>query len=117
AGALIVIGIGGAGEGIGAVGAIGRIEPHIGGEVFMGVAHAGVNDGYDDVVGGVLDIPTIRRVDVGASHAAIKAGVVQPPKGPVHIAQIIGRQQGVYEVVRFGVFDQAALPVNGDEIE
>src|SRR5439155_9226510 len=35
----------------------------------------------------------------------------------VHITEIIGRQQGVYEVVRFSVFDQAALPVNGDEIE
>ena len=55
------------------------IDPHVRGEVFVGVTRAGVDDGHDNVGGGVLDVPAVWSVDVRARHATVDAGVVQRP--------------------------------------
>ena len=79
-------------------------------------AHAGVNDGDDDVVGRILDIPRVLRTDVRAGCAAESTGVVQSPKRTIIVTEIIWRQQGLDLVIRLGIFDQAATLVNGDKI-
>src|SRR5207249_1612160 len=59
--------------------ALAGIDPQIVREVFVSVAHAGVNDGDDDTAGVGQCVPGFRGVNVGVGPAAGLAGVVQPP--------------------------------------
>ena len=86
-----------------------RIDPHIVGQVFMRVAHAGVNDRDDNIIRSVLNVPPVLRVDVRAGRAAVKAGVMQSPKGTIVVTKIIRHCQCLNLIIPLGILDQAAL--------
>src|SRR5205814_9797891 len=80
-----------------------RIDPHVVGQVFVCIAHAGVNDRHDDVGRGVLTVARGLRADIRAWRAAVNAGVVQAPKRSITITEVIGRLQGLHLIIRFRV--------------
>jgi len=80
------------------------------------VADAGVQHRHDDVAGRGQHVPRFRRVNVRVWRAAALTVIVQCPKRAVHVGRIIGGGSQLPQVVGFGIFDQAALPVLGDEV-
>jgi hypothetical protein len=64
----------------------------------VGVTDAGVEDSYNDVAGGSLDVPAIRCGDFG-----------EAPKRAVEVFWVVGGSGGrVSEIIGFGKIDEAA---------
>ena len=93
-----------------------RIDPHVVGQVFVCIAHAGVNDRHDDVARVVLNVPGGLRADVRAGRAPVNARVVQTPKGTVAITKVVGHSQRLHLIIRLGIFHLAAAAVKRDQI-
>jgi hypothetical protein len=82
-------------------GALGRIAPDVGREVFVVVIDAGIDDGHDDAGGAAADVPAFRRVDVVIGRAPGLSGVVQGPL--LGKERVVRRGVLVKDVIGFGV--------------
>src|SRR5262249_9769888 len=77
-------------------GDLARVGPDVGGQVGVGVVHAGVEDGDDHTTGAGGDVPRLGGVDVGVRGAAGLPGVVQAPhRGEVRVVGDLVDVQGV----------------------
>ena len=83
-----------------------RVDPHLGGQIAVGIIDARINDADDDVGIAGGDIPSLDDVDVGAGEAALLADVVQAPESSVDETAIGGREIGMNDVVRLDVFEK-----------
>src|SRR5205823_3563481 len=80
-----------------------RIDPHIPGQIFVGVTCAGVDHRNDDVGGRILHLPAFGCVNVRVRHTAGWVGVVQAPEQSLGVPRIIGRQQRLHSRVRLDI--------------
>ncbi len=78
-----------------------RVGPYVGGEVGMGVIHAGVDHSHDDIGAG-LHVPRFGRVHVRVGLAAGLPDVIEAPE--LGIARIVGRDRRAHLVVVFDGF-------------
>ncbi len=86
---------------------LGRVDPHVGGQILVRVVHAGVDHADDDVGAADAVVPRLDGVDVSVRGAAGLAGVVEPVQ--LGEAGIVGRGAGVDDVVALGVEDLRVL--------
>src|SRR5690606_11762629 len=93
---------------IAAVGGFARIAPHVGGEILVSVADAGVDDRDDDFRRGIFDGPGFSGIDIGIGSAAGLAGVAHGPEFAIGEAGIVGEDGGTDEIIGLGEFHEAA---------
>jgi hypothetical protein len=92
------------------------IPPHVRGKVLVGRAHAGVDDGNNDVRSRVAHIPALRGVDVGIGHTVGLAGVVQSIEAPVEIVGVVRVDGDPPQVVAVDLGDEAAGAVGRESL-
>ena len=80
-----------------AFGALLGVDPHVGGQVFMVVVDAGVDNGDDHIFGTGGDVPSGAGVHISAVGAAGLAAVAQAPKF-VKIG-VVGRAGNMHQIV------------------
>ena len=73
------------------------IDPHVVGQVRMGVVHAGVDHRDDDVPAARRLVPGFDRADVGRRQG----GVLEPPLADEH--RVVRRAVGTHHVIRLGI--------------
>ncbi len=86
------------------------IDPHLVGQVLMGVAHTGVDHGNDSVAGADGDVPRLGGIYVGAVRAAVLPLVVQAPERAVGEGRVICHPVDGTVKVRLDVAEQVGVP-------
>ena len=93
-----------------------RVDPEVGGQIFMGLADSRVDDRYDNVAGGVESIPRFGGIDVRIGDTAGLSRVVQVPLPPVGKGRVVWRGRRIYPGVKRRRLDMAALLIACDDL-
>jgi hypothetical protein len=94
-------------------GNLSRIAPKVEGEVFVCIAHPGIDDGYGDAFGRAQVIPGCGCAQVSSADPAAPPQVVKCPEDPVGVSRVVWRHGGFGVVIRFDLLDIRLLEVAG----